>query len=201
MANTYVDIPNVAFGDTWSAGSHNNLMGNAAGAFKSAATIQLFPAMGANVPLTGGTAALEYVESTDSGTWKPAFMQLRFDDTTSEARMWQFQIPYTVTAPVLKIGYRMAGANTSKSVKFDAYLACVSDGDASVNAKAFATVNSATVTCPDAANTFDVATITLTNANSIAEGDLVTVLLARDTGVASDATGDAIVNFVVFGYE
>jgi hypothetical protein len=200
MANTYTAISNVSFGDTWSAGSHNNLMGNAAGAFLSASVIQLFPAQGANVPLTGGVAALEYVESTDAGTRKPAFMQLRFDDTTSEARMWQFVMPYTVTAPVLKVGYRMAGANTSKSVKFDAYLACVSDGDTSVNAKAFSSVNSATVTCPDAANTFDVATITLTNADSIAEGDLVTILLARDTGVASDATGDAIVMFVDFQY-
>jgi hypothetical protein len=127
-------------------------------------------------------------------------MQLRFDDTTAEGRMWQFYMPYTVTTPILKVGYRMAGANTSKSVKFDAYLACVSDGDTSMNDKAFATVNSATVTCPDAANTFDVATITLTNANSIAEGDLVTLLLTRDAAVANDATGDAIVQFVAFGY-
>ena len=200
MTNVYTAIPDVAFGDTWNASSHNNLMANAQGAFYSASYIQLFPAMGANVPLTGSAAALEYVESTDAGTWKPAFMQLRFDDTTSEARMWSFYVPYTVTTPVLKIGYRMAGANTSKSVKFDAYMACVSDGDASVNAKAFATVNSATVTCPDAADTFDVATVTLTNANSIAEGDYVTLLLARDPAVANDATGDVIVHFVAFGY-
>lgn len=234
----YTSIPNVNFGDTWSASSHNTLLANAAAAFDSPTAysvlvygttdtikgialsagqylkgvsstdpagaypppIELFPAMGANVPVTGPAAALEYSESSTTDTWKPAVMQLRFDSTDSEARLWSFYLGNAIGTPTLKIGYKMASNNTSKSLKFDAYVSAVSDGDGTVSAKSFSTVNSVTVTCPDTADVFDVATITLSNMDSATEGDRVTLLLARDPGVASDADGDAIVQFVAFTY-
>lgn len=162
--------------------------------------IQLFPAMGANVPMTGSAAALEYSESSSTDTWKPTVLQLRFDDTTSEARLWSFYLGNAIGTPTLIVGYKMASNNTSKSVKFDAYVSAVSDADGTVSAKSFSTVNSVTVSCPNTADVFDVATITLSNMDSAAEGDRVNLLLARDPAVASDATGDAIVQFVVFTY-
>lgn len=234
----YTSIPNVNFGDTWSASSHNTLLANAAAAFDSPTAysvlvygttdtikgialsagqylkgvsstdpagaypppIELFPAMGANVPVTGSAAALEYSESSTTDTWKPTVMQLRFDSTDSEARLWSFYLGNAIGTPTLKIGYKMASNNTSKSVKFDAYVSAVSDADGTVSAKSFSTVNTVTVTCPDTADVFDVVTITLSNMDSATEGDRVTLLLARDPAVASDADGDAIVQFVAFTY-
>lgn len=152
-------------------------------------------------PFSGrAAAAKEQIESSGAGTDKPVIWQLRFDDTTIEARQWNGYMRGTPGILKLKISYRMAGANTSKNVKFVAAIAAISDGDTSVSAKVFASSNSQTVVCPDTANVQDEMTITMTNQDNIALGDQFFLVLYRDTGVASDATGDAIVTNVELLY-
>jgi hypothetical protein len=234
----YTPISNVAFGDSWSATSHNLLLANAAAPFASLAanrvlfwdstntingvaltagkflggstsapTAQYPPGIILNVkdsiaPMSGvNAAALELAESSSTATAKPVFYQLRFDDSTNEGRMWITRMNWTpAAAPVLKIGYRMASNNTSKNVGWVAQLAAVSDGDTSVSAKVFATANTGTTACPDTANVQDVASVTLTNADSVTLGDWVCLFIYRDTSVANDATGDAIVTDVELQY-
>ena len=149
------------------------------------------------VPLTGSSAALEYVESSGAGTYKPSWVQLRYDATSDEARMWNFVANQPMGTPVLKVLYYMASANVSKAVVFAAQLACISDTDTSVTAKVFDTANSATTTVPDAAGTEDEMSITLTNNSSIAVGDRVCLVLYRDADNGSDtASGDCVVTGV-----
>ena len=142
-------------------------------------------------PLSGINAAgLSLVESTDAGTYKPAKHILSFDDSTDEGAMWEFRPPQAFTTATLKITYYMSGANTSKSVGWVAYIAAISDTDTSVTAFAFDSANTGTTTCPDAAGTEDEASITLTNADSLAVGDRAVILIRRNAAVANDATGD-----------
>lgn len=93
----------------------------------------------------------------------------------------------------LAVGYFMASA-TSGDVKWDVYVEAVTDADALDldTASGFdATVNTETVTVPATQGYLDVATITLTNKDGVAAGDMVRLSLARDHTVAGDADGDA----------
>ncbi len=154
-------------------------------------------------PLSGiSGAALELVESSGAGTLKPVMYQARFDAAAKEGRMWVFRMPRNYSgSPVLKLAYRMASANSSKAVVLTAALAAVSDGDASMNAKVFASENTATVSVPDTANTQDEASITLTNADSLAAGDWVCLVVCRDGAAGGDsASGDLILTGVEVQY-
>jgi hypothetical protein len=216
----YIPQAHVAYGDIWTAGSHNILLDNSALPFAAAAAgrllyfisateigatpppgFQLMP-QDAIPPLSGiAAAALELVESSGAGTAKPVLYQLRFDDAASEGRMWVFRMFWAATAPVLKIAYRMANANTSDDVVLIAQLAAVSDTDAAMQSKVFAAVNSVTITVPDTANVQDEASITLTNADSIAKGDWACLLLFRDGGAGGDtAAGDLILTSAELQY-
>ena len=97
----------------------------------------------------------------------------------------------------MKVHYYMAGANTTDDIVLACRIAAISDGDASVTAKVFDAVNTATVTVPDAAGTEDVASITLTNNDSMAAGDRIMLLLYRDADAGGDtAAGDCIITAV-----
>jgi hypothetical protein len=151
------------------------------------------PIAGGMAPLSGiNAASLSLVESSGAGTAKPVIYQLAFDDTTDEGRMWVFRMPrgFGVTAKV-KGSYKMASANTDKDVVLVAQLAAVSDGDTSHSAKVFDSANSSTERVPDAADTSDEFSITLTNDDSLAADDWVCVVLYRDADNGSDnASGD-----------
>ncbi len=136
-------------------------------------------------------AGLTLIESTSAGTYKPVIYALSFDDSTDEGRMWLFRPPQTFTTATLKILYYMTGANSSKNVGWVAQISAVSDTDTLFLANAFDAANAGTTACPDAAGTVDEASITLTNADSMAVGDWACIVIRRDTTVASDATGDA----------
>jgi hypothetical protein len=72
-----------------------------------------------------------------------------------------------------------------------AQIACVSDTDASVNAKVFDTANSATIAVPAAALKAKQFSITMTTADSIAAGDFFNFVLQRTGSSGSDdAAGD-----------
>lgn len=121
-------------------------------------------------------------------------IQLAFDAATDE---WcTFQIPSMpadyASSPVAKVYYKAASA-TSGDVVWDVRVCAVSDGDSTdIDAEVFDSANTATVTVPGTAGHIDVASITLTNADSLAAGDFVVVRLARNGSSGSDtATGDA----------
>jgi len=154
-------------------------------------------------PISGLTAAaLEVGQSSGAGTNKVEKYQLRFDAAAVEGRQITFVLPLTYGGnPVLRLRYRMASANSSKAVVMAAQVAAVSDTDASVDAKVFATENTAIISVPDAANTQDEADITLTNADSMAAGDEITIVLYRKGSDGSDtASGDLILTGAEFRF-
>jgi len=166
-----------------------------------------------SIPLSPGAAvmpdgsasnaapAMQRVKSSAAAP-TPYFLQLAFDATTEEQVIWsaRMQADYA-SAPVLKVMYKMASATTG-GVAFEARIAAVSDGDAQdVDAKGFAAANVGTATVPGTAGFIDEVSITLTNADSLAAGDLVMIYLNRDPAHASDtATGDCEVVAVALTY-
>jgi hypothetical protein len=141
---------------------------------------------------TNAAPAIQRVKSSASAP-APYFLQLAFDASTEEWASFQFQMPADyASSPVAKLHYKMASATTG-DVVWVVQIAAVSDGDSTdVDAKAFGTANSGTVTVPGTAGFLDIASITLTNADTVAAGDFVVVRVARDADAAGDtATGDA----------
>lgn len=136
--------------------------------------------------------ALQRRKSTGTAP-APYFLELWFDAATEEWVSWSFRMPADyASAPVLKVPYKMAAATTG-DVVWAGSLAAVTAGDSTdVDAKVFATANTATVTVPGTAGFLAEASITMTNADSVAAGDFVVVRLARQGAAGGDtATGDA----------
>jgi hypothetical protein len=78
-------------------------------------------------------------------------------------------------------------------VEFEASVMAVSDGDSQdLDTESYDTVNTGTATVPGTAGYLDVISVTLTNADSLAAGDLVRIKLSRDAddGTNDTATGD-----------
>lgn len=114
-----------------------------------------------------------------------------FDDTTAESVYWQFRLPADYgSSPSLKLVYSMASA-TSGAVEFEASIWAATDGE-DVDTESYDTVNSGSATVPGTAGLSDEISITLTNADSMAAGDLVRVKVSRDAddGTNDTATGD-----------
>ncbi len=168
------------------------------------ASVSLFPDKPANPPLSGYTAAaIDLIESSGAGTAKPILPRILFDDTTDEARIFTFRLNWTPSsAPSLKIKYYMVGANTAKKVVFAARVAAVTAGDTSVTAKVFGSENTVNPTVPNAAGTTAETTVTLTNADSIAKGDWVNIIIYRKPSDTTNdtAVGDCAVLDVEFDY-
>lgn len=161
----------------------------------------MFPELIAHVPLSGVAAApIEYVESSGGGTQKVTFMQLRYATTPNQARTFLFRLKNEVGTPIVKIKYRMSTSVSSLNVKWNVYVAAVSSGDASMSAKAFATVNSQTDVAPATSDVAAESSVTITNADSMAEGDWICIMVERDTSVGSDHTGVAIVTDIELVY-
>lgn len=134
----------------------------------------------------------------------PFFQHLLFDATTDEMCYWQFRVPPDyASAPVLKVQYKMASATTG-SVRFEGRLAAVTPADAQdVDAKALGTTNSAGSSVPGTAGYLAEASVTLTNADSLAAGDFAVAMLRRDadgTTGTDDAAGDAEIVAVAISY-
>lgn len=178
------------------AAQMNAIQSNISGLISLAVFSQPLKLIDSMPPLSDVTAApVDSVESSGAAP-NPAWLRMLLDASADEGRQWEFILDRRYgTSPTLKIHYYMAGANTNKTVCFAAQIAAVSDSDTSVTAKPFDTVNSSTVTVPDAAGTEDVASITLTNDDSMAAGDRVMLLLYRDVS-EDDAAGDCVVTDV-----
>lgn len=165
----------------------------------------LLPIGAATLPdgsASNATPAIQRVKSSAAAP-TPYFLQAAFDAATVEILMWSFRMPADyLSAPVLKVPYKMASA-TSGGVAFTCQLMAVTPGDAQdVDADAFAAANTATdATVPGTAGALDAVSITLTNNDSLAANDFVVVRLHREVGDAADtATGDCEVVAVTLEY-
>lgn len=133
---------------------------------------------------------------------------LAFDDTAVEAAHSQpFRMPTAYTGSgTLKadIYYIMASA-TSNKVDFEACVEAVTAADAVDldSTESFDSVNSGNATVPGTAGYLGLITITLTNKDSVAAGDMVRLKLERDADDGTDdtASGDARVLLVVIREE
>lgn len=131
--------------------------------------------------------------------------RLLYDDTTAlSTAVWQFVVPQDYgTAPVLRILYSMTSATTG-AVGLQADVMATTSADAvDVNTESYDTTNSLSDTVPTTAGRLKSATITLTNADSIAAGDLAKIRLGRDgdgSVVTDSAAGDLEVLAVMFEY-
>ena len=119
---------------------------------------------------------------------------LAFDASTSETAYWTFVAPQGITGTLTAvISYAMASATTG-GVAFDVALEAISSGDAldTDATTSFDSVNTGTDSgVPGTAGYMEQISITLTNADSIAAGDLVRVSVARAVANGADtATGD-----------
>lgn len=131
---------------------------------------------------------------------------LAYDAATDETAYWTFVAPQGLTGTItLVISYAMASA-TANAVGFQAQLEAITPGDATDTdaTTSFDTVNnSASTTVPGTAGYMDDISITMTNADSIAAGDLVRLSLNRDadgSAITDTATGDAYVFAVELRY-
>jgi hypothetical protein len=121
---------------------------------------------------------------------------LAFDASTDEAAAWTAIVPQGWTGtPTAVITYCMASA-TSGTVGLQVSVEAISDGDTvDIDAStSYDTVNnSASTTVPGTAGYIDQITVTLTNNDSSAAGDLLRVKLNRDadgSAITDSATGD-----------
>jgi hypothetical protein len=151
---------------------------------------------------TNLSPALQRVKSSAAAP-PPYFLQLAFDATNDEQCYWAFRMPQDyASAPVLKVQYKMASATTG-NVIIAGRIAAVSSGDSTdVDAKALGTVNTSGASAvPGTAGYLTEISLALTNADSLAAGDFITLYLARDPDNGSDtASGDMEVVAVSLEY-
>lgn len=152
------------------------------------------------LPVTGATLNQTNPPGVD---YENSLQILLFDDTTAETCYWMFQMPDTYgSSPILDLQYTMASA-TSGTVEFEVSVMAVTDGDAAdVGTESYDTVNTASATVPGTAGHLDKISVTLTNADSVAAGDLVIIRVSRDAddGTNDTATGDLELRTVALRY-
>ena len=119
---------------------------------------------------------------------------LAFDAATDETAYWTFVAPQGFTGTVtLVIFYAMATA-TSGNIYWQGQLEAITPGDSTDTdaTTSFDTANSGNGAVPGTAGYMQAISVTMTNADSVAAGDLVRLSVNRDANNASDtAAGDA----------
>lgn len=124
---------------------------------------------------------------------------LAFDASTDETCYWTFIAPQVISGTITLVLYYMMASATSGTVGFQAQLEAITPGDSTdLDATtSFDSVNnSASTTVPGTAGYMQSISITMTNADAIAAGDLVRLSLNRDadgSAITDSATGDAYV--------
>lgn len=150
--------------------------------FLASAFPQIVKALGTNFPVSG----------------------LAFDAATDETAYWKWRaIRYGSGNITVDIDW-YADTASSGDVIFDAAVAAITPNTDTqdVETKAFATVNSVTDThLGTTGQRLHRATITISNLDSLADGDVVWLKLNRDANAAGDTmTGDAIVTNITLSY-
>ena len=148
--------------------------------------------------------AIQRVKSSATAP-APFFLQAAFDGTAREQLMWSFRMPDDyISTPQLKVLFKMTTATTGNVVIEGRIAAVTGSVDTTdVDAKAFAAANTSSAIAVPATTAGKLATTTLslTNADSLAAGDFVVLMLARDPANASDTvTTDMEVPAVTFSY-
>lgn len=119
---------------------------------------------------------------------------LNYDASTDQQAAWTFIAPLGITTPLtLAITYRMASSNTG-NVVWGGQIEAITSGDATDlgAATSYDTINNVTDAVPASSGTEKTVSITLTNNDSIAAGDLVRVRIQRTGSSGSDTSaGDA----------
>lgn len=142
-------------------------------------------------PLAAEFPASNYPQLTLSNR-RPA---LAFDAAADETAYWTFNAPQGLTGTLTcVVTYAMASAN-SGNIYWQAALEAITAGDAldTDSTTSFDTANSGNGAVPATAGYVQQISITMTNADSIAAGDLVRLSVNRDADNASDtASGDAL---------
>lgn len=149
------------------------------------------------LPIPGGTppdgsasnaSAQPQRTKSSASAPSPIFTELLFDPGTDEHWWWAFRMPADyASGAVAKLQWK-ANA-TSNSVVWVARLAAVTPADTDTpNEHASAAANSATtsVNTTEARRLVETS-ITLTNADSVAAGDMVNLLIHRDADNGSDS--------------
>lgn len=134
-------------------------------------------------------------------TSQPILYQvLAFDAATDQTAYWLFVAPQSLSGTLtLRILFRMASA-TSNAVVWQASLQAVTPGDAldlDVSNSFDSANSSGSVSVPSTAGYLAVASITMSNADSIETGDFCILAVNRDADNASDtASGDAYIEMI-----
>lgn len=118
---------------------------------------------------------------------------LSFDAGTDETCYWTAIAPQNLTGTITAVAFCMMASATSGSVYMQGALEAVTPADALDldTSTSFDSANSGNATVPGTAGYLFTISITMTNADSIAAGDLFRLRLNRDADNASDtATGD-----------
>jgi len=169
------------------AGSAPNFQDAAAG---SEVSIELLP-QGAKLPSSNPAT----IDAGNSG-WR-----LLFDDTTQETASWEFVLNdgYGGSTLYADVYFTMASGEANE-VQFEVYVMAVTPGDATDwDTDSYDTENVGVTTVAATAGRLYKQTITLTNNDSLAAGDLIRIKLSTDSddAVNDDATGDREVRMLV----
>lgn len=193
---TFATQSTVSFGDTWSATQHNVMINNDIH-MNTAFHVPLFPFSSGIAPASGlQAAAYSVVQSSGAGTVKPEYPILAFDSATDEGRIFNFRLPRGYGSTITVVGTFYTSATSGNTV-LAAQLAMISDADASVTAKVYATENSSTVAVPGSAGTLKAFSITMSNADSAAAGDWGSLAFRRDADNASDTVNSNDINLTM----
>lgn len=126
---------------------------------------------------------------------KKHFLALAFDASTDEMAWWEFRMPTDYSsAPVLKIQW-MANA-TSNAVMWGTRIGAVTPNDADTPVEH---AQAATQTASGAVNTTEArrlteTSITISNTDSVAAGDWVSLLIYRDADASDGGTDSCTVD-------
>lgn len=146
--------------------------------------------------------------SPRSGITRPAIgevlgrLVLAFDAAADEACDLQMVVPQGWTGTGTLVVYGFMASATSGTVGLRAAVEAITPSDALDldTTRSFDTINYATsATVPGTAGYMFSTSITLTNADSLAAGDMLAIEFGRDadgTGTTDSATGDFYVSFI-----
>lgn len=134
--------------------------------------------------------AINVNESTGTGT--PRFYTADFDATTDEIIYWTFTVPSNMAAGdwLLLVSWYTNDTGANEDAIWATQLAAITEADTDTPLEhAASTYNSASENCnATEANRLIQTTVTITNTDSVAAGDLVQLRFWRD---ADDSSGDA----------
>lgn len=124
---------------------------------------------------------------------------LTFDAAAAETAYWTFLAPQGLTGALSAVLFLAGSAAGTNAVYMRAYLEAVTPADALniVTTSSFDTANAGNVSMPSSAGYLTTITITLTNADSIAAGDLCRLSVDRDATNASDTYASDALLFAV----